>query len=380
MPQRRSGWRSLVCAAGLWAAGAAAPAQAQSQQMSGSLESGLQSLAQALLAGLPAAQRPALSVMPFPGADQSCPVLSVFVVDELTTTMIGAVQPRPRLVERQQLETIVAQNRLNEFMTDPEQRRRVGGLLGIGALVVGTYAVIGDRVRVNARLVEIDTGETVAAAAVSIPRTGELTELLRQDSRRGPNCLSEAVGRAPASAAALGAGASAAPRPALSPGEPCEEQESLRACVRSLRRNGQEVQLLLEIENITESAVALAAVGPAPSLLDNDGGVYAAKQVTGVPVCGRTLESVLMHPNNQHGCLISSGYLPRATFRPLPPGARAILSMQLKSDDASKGDTFTLSAALAVLSRLPTGMSAQEAERQQARLILLTLPELRPRL
>lgn len=373
MPQRRTTWRSLVCAAGFWATGATAPAQAQ--QMAGSLEAGLQSLAQALLAGLPAAQRPALSIMPFPGADQSCPVLSVFVVDELTTTMISAVQPRPRVVERQQLETIVAQNRLNDFMTDPEQRRRVGGLLGIGALVVGTYAVIGDRVRVNARLVAIDTGETVAAAAVSIPRTGELTELLRQDARRARNCLSEAAGRAPAS---IGAGAPASPRPALSSGEPCEDQESLRACVRSLRRNGQEVQLLLELENTGASAVALAAVGPAPSLLDNEGGVYAAKQVTGVPLCGQTVDAGLMQAHSQRNCLNTGAYLSRASFRPLPPGARINLSMRLKSDEASRGDTFTLSVALAVLGRLPATMPAREAESQHARLMLLTLPDLRP--
>lgn len=372
MGEMSLGWRGALCLAGLLT-GAAAPATAQ--HMAGSLEAGLQTLAQTLISGIPEAQRPALSVMPFPGADQSCPVLSVFVVDELTTTMITAVQPRPRLVERQQLETIVAQNRLNEFMTDPEQRRRVGGLLGIGALVVGTYAVIGDRVRVNARLVAIDTGETTAAAAVSIPRTGELTELLRQDSRRGRNCLSDIPIRPPQSAAASG-GQGAPPRPTSS-GEACEEQEGLRACVRTLRRNGQEAQVLMEVENIGTAAVALAVVGPVPSLLDSEGAVYTAKQISGMPICGRSVEDWWMQPQHQNSCLMP-GILPRSRFRPVPPGARANLSIRMRSDEAAKGNAFTLSAALAVLGRLPTSMPAQEAEQQQARLLLLTLPDLRP--
>ena len=177
----------------LLAANGAGPAAAQ--QLSGSLEAGLQTLAQTLLAGLPQQGRPSLSVMPFPAADQACSVLSVFVVDELTTTLIGAVTPRPRVVERQQLETIIAQERLDEFLTDPEQRRRLGGKSGIGALVVGTYAVIGDRVRLNARLVAIESGEAIAAAAVSVPRTSELSELLRQDAGRGRKCAAPTVAR-----------------------------------------------------------------------------------------------------------------------------------------------------------------------------------------
>lgn len=371
MRRRMTGWvHRLVMLALL----GSAPLPAAAQPIAGSLEAGLQSLAQALLSGTPVTQRPALSVMPFPAADQSCTVLSVFVVDELTTTLITAVQPRPRLVERQQLETIVAQNRLNEFMTDPEQRRRVGGLLNIGALLVGTYAVIGDRVRVNARLVAIDTGETTAAAAVSIPRTSELTELLRQGAGRGRNCMSDAGPRASRPAAI---GSTAPPQPAFSDAA-CEEQEGLRACVRNLRRSGQETNLVVEVENTGSGPIALAVVGPAPSLMDNGGTVYEAKQISGLPVCGKKLEGRPMEASNQQMCLVSDYHLARAAFRPVPPGARIGLSMKLRAVDAPVSEMFTLAAALAVLPRLPTSMPAQQAHAMQARLHLVTLPDLRP--
>ena len=186
--------------------------------------------------GHAAGAAPALSVMPFPGADQSCPVLSVFVVDELTTTLVSSVQPRPRVVERQQLETIIAQNRL-EILSDPEQRRRLGGLSGIQALVVGSFAVIGDRLRINARLVAIDSGETIAAHAVSVPRTSEITELLRQSSGRGRNRL---VDPAPAARAAAPANSPTIPPTRLPlPGEACDEQDGVRVCAQGLRRTGE---------------------------------------------------------------------------------------------------------------------------------------------
>ncbi len=66
-----------------------------------------------------------------------------------------------------QLETIIAQNQLDDFLSDPEQRRRLGGLSGINALVVGSFVVIGDRLRINARLVGMENGEMMAAEAVS---------------------------------------------------------------------------------------------------------------------------------------------------------------------------------------------------------------------
>jgi len=223
------------------------------QEMTGSVEAGLQTLARTLLAGLPVDQHPALSVLPFPGADQSCPVLSVYVVDELTTTLVSTVRPRPRVVERQQLEAIIAQNRLDEFLTDPEQRRRLGGLSGISAVVLGTFATIGDRLRINARLVAIDTGETTSAAAVSVPRTGEIAELLRQSSGRGRNCLPEPTTRS-VLRTSPGMLATTVTRP-LPTGEACQEQDDVRVCTRNVRRNGQDIQLSLVIENVGSTAI-----------------------------------------------------------------------------------------------------------------------------
>lgn len=342
------------------------------QEMAGSVEAGLQTLALTLLAGLPADQHPALSVLPFPGADQSCPVLSVYVVDELTTTLVSTVRPRPRVVERQQLEAIIVQNRLDEFLTDPEQRRRLGGLSGIGAVVLGTFATIGDRLRINARLVAIDTGETTSAAAVSVPRTGEIAELLRQSSGRGRNCLPELTTRSVVRTSP-GTPATTVTRP-LPTGEACQEQDDVRVCTRNVRRNGQDIQLSLVIENVGSTPIAVAAVGPKPSLTDNDGTTFSLQKMSSLPTCGGQNE-YYMRAEYQANCLQGNGLLARSAFRPVPPGGRASTALQFRSDQSSDGATFTLTAAFGILPQMPSALPAAEAEKLQARPFILMLPD-----
>jgi TolB-like protein len=345
------------------------------QQVAGSVEAGLENLGQRLLAGMPPGQRPALSVMPFPGADQSCPVLSVFVVDELTTTLVSSVQPRPRVVERQQLETIIAQNRLDEFLSDPEQRRRLGGLSGIQALVVGSFAVIGDRLRINARLVAIDSGETIAAHAVSVPRTSEITELLRQSSGRGRNCL---VDPAPAARAAAPANSPTIPPTRLPlPGEACDEQDGVRVCAQGLRRTGRDTQLTLVIENLGDAPIAVGTVGPSPTLTGDDGTTLKATHI-GFPTCGAVVSGGYMGPSFQADCLNNDSYFRRSQFRAVPSKGRVSATLVFQSGAPAGRTTFTLGAALGILPTLPSTLPDAEAAKLQARLLHVVLPNVRP--
>ena len=351
---------------------------AVAQQVAGSVEAGLQTLAEALIANTPQGQGAALSVLPFPGADQSCPVLSVFVVDEMTTLFITAVKPRPRVVERQQLEAVIAQNQLQDFLTDPEQRKRLGGLSGIGAVVLGTYATIGDRLRINARVVAIGSGETISAAAVSVPLTAEISALLRQQSGRGRNCLAERLPGARAVGGSAAAQAGRAPsQSALN--EVCEDQGSTRVCVAEFRVNGPVVQLNLSVENIGDTAIAVAAVGPTSSLTDNDGTKFILRKIDGLLLCGRSFDHYPMGAKFQGECTsANSGYLKRNAFRGLPPGARAGLSLQFRAEQPSESQAFTLTGALAILPKLSASMAATEAEKVNAQPLIFMLPNVRP--
>ena len=348
---------------------AATPAAAQ--DMAGSLEAGLQAIARGLAAGAGGPRPPVLSVMPFPGADQACPVLSVFVADELNTAFVTGVQPRPRVVERLQLETVVAQYRLENFLTDPEQRRRLGGLTGIDALVVGSFVVIGDRVRINARVVGIASGELVTAHAVSVPRTGELTEMLRQSSGRERNCVASSTAL-PAPPLAASPAAPAEPRPSsqnapLSAPHQCQEQFGLRLCASDVQQSGRDVRLTLLAENAAQSVLGLLLVGPPPALRDSAGKTYQASAVDGVPTCGGHVRHDYMLPYAQNACLRppNSPWVSVEDYMRLAPGARVRTTLHFRSEQPSDAAPFSLSLVLGVLP-LPTGSTTTSAQRRQA--------------
>jgi TolB-like protein len=359
-------------------AGPAGPAAAQ--EMAGSLEAGLQALARGL-AGAAGGQRPpVLSVMPFPGADQACPVLSVFVVDELTTALINGVQPRPRVVERLQLETVVAQYRLDDFLTDPEQRRRLGGLTGIDALVVGSFVVIGDRLRINARMVGIGSGELIAAQAVSVPRTGELAEMLRQSSGRGRNCVSSSpaadAGARTAAAAAppASAGTSAAPAAAG-----CKEQLGLLFCVTGFRQSGREARLDLTVEHRGSAPVGVMLVGPRPRLTDLEGRAMTATTVDGLPMCGGSMQNNFMEATDTSWCLRPSrefhpiNVSSEDQYRQIAPASRTPVSLHFRSgEDAPLRFPVEASLQIGVLPQAPR-VAGPPARSRQADALLLTM-------
>lgn len=163
------------------------------------------------------------------------------------------------------------------------------------------------------------------------------------------------------------------------PGEACEEQGSVRVCVAEFRVNGPVVQLNLSVENVGDAAIAVAAVGPVPSLIDHDGARFELQQMSGLPICGGTFKDGTMSPGYQGYCLAAnSSVLRRSTFRGLPPGGRAGLSLQFRAEQPSEGNAFTLTGAIASLPRLPASMASAEAEKMEARPLIFMLSNIRP--
>jgi hypothetical protein len=57
-------------------------------------------------------------------------------------------------------------------MFDDASVKRVGSLLGVDAVIMGTYAELGlDSIEVNVRSVAVETAEVIGVGTVLIPRT-----------------------------------------------------------------------------------------------------------------------------------------------------------------------------------------------------------------
>ncbi len=184
--------------------------QAAMAQVEGPVEQGLAQLAGQIVAKSTAAGKSAIAVLPFPNSDDSCSVLSNFIADELIQSLFSIPGSKLEIVERAQLETIISELKLGASgLLNPETTKKLGSQSGVSALTVGTITVIGDTVRINARLIATDSGKAVSAAAVDIPKVAAVSELLRQPISAGPTCGAQRAESAPG----------AKPPPSISPPE-----------------------------------------------------------------------------------------------------------------------------------------------------------------
>lgn len=108
-----------------------------------------------------------IAVLPFAAMDDGDP--SGWAISEKLTTRL--VRPgRVRAVERSLLGGLLEEQRLARTgLVDPALARRLGMLLAAEGLVTGSFLRVGRQVSVHARLIDVETGEIIAAVERRAP-------------------------------------------------------------------------------------------------------------------------------------------------------------------------------------------------------------------
>lgn len=264
--------------------------QAQAQ-VAGSVEAGLQQLARQIVEKSTAADTQVIAVLPFPNADGTWSVLSTYIVDELTLALFSVPDSPLTIVERAQIEALLSEMNIGQGGLPPAATQKLGATSGVQALVLGTVTVIGDTLRITSRLVDTKTGRTISAAAVSVPRTSQLNDLLDQIVDPPAYTLGADTAAAPASGPALASRAGA--RKGSSPTSLFQQVGSeftsggLTYKVQNISRTGDNkaVNVVLGVINTGETAADLMFIGSQASLIDNRGNQAWAKNVTGLELC-----------------------------------------------------------------------------------------------
>ncbi len=98
------------------------------------------------------------------------------LITDVLITDLSSV-PGLTVVERSRLEDVLDELALGSSeLADRDTQLRLGRLLGARALVVGDYIVLGPTLRIDARVVDVETSEIVYAGEVTGPR-GHMFEL-----------------------------------------------------------------------------------------------------------------------------------------------------------------------------------------------------------
>ncbi len=150
------------------------------------LEAGINELAQAIVQSARETNARTIAVAPFPHTNDTCSELSNYIVDELILSLFLIPNVGLQIVERGQLRTILAE--LGLALTgaiDANTAQQIGRIHGVDSLIVGSLTVVGDRLRIIARIIGTETGLVYSAAATTVPVTETVTTLMSRPAAAG---------------------------------------------------------------------------------------------------------------------------------------------------------------------------------------------------
>jgi TolB-like protein len=130
----------------------------------------------------------------YTGKDEELGVLKKGLAQMLISDL--ATVDRIRIVERDRLEEILAELKLGQSgKIDPQSAAKVGKLLGARYMVLGGYFDLKEALRIDARVVEVETGKIIrSTGAMGVAQdflgveqkvSGELAKILTSDDIKG---------------------------------------------------------------------------------------------------------------------------------------------------------------------------------------------------
>jgi len=134
-------------------------------------------LSQQIARNMENGQKRRIAVLEFTDLQGQVTNFGRYLSEELITRLYDS--NKFKVVERQLLNKVIAEQKLSlTGVVDPVSAKRLGSVLGVDAIVSGTIADRGDTLKVNARLIDTETGEVFSAAATEMVKDKEVLALL----------------------------------------------------------------------------------------------------------------------------------------------------------------------------------------------------------
>jgi curli biogenesis system outer membrane secretion channel CsgG len=134
-------------------------------------------LAKQIISRLDAQKTRKIAVIEFTGLEGNVPSLGKYLAEELTTRLF--LTGRFRIIERQLMKNMMEEQKLSASgLIDAKTASKFGQILGVDALMTGTIADLNTSVKINARLIAVETGSVFAVASVKVPMNKEVEILL----------------------------------------------------------------------------------------------------------------------------------------------------------------------------------------------------------
>lgn len=142
-----------------------------------SLEQRLGELSKDISDELTDKQKTTIAVAEFVDLNGNSSDFGKFLAEELVTRLYKT--KKLKVIERQRLDKVIAEQKLSlTDMIEASSAKRIGRILGVDAIVAGTISELGNNFRINARIINTETGELIAAAGATIAKDQEVCSLI----------------------------------------------------------------------------------------------------------------------------------------------------------------------------------------------------------
>ena len=130
-----------------------------------------------------------IAVIEFSDLNDNVNNLGRFLAEELINELMNHKKEKGyEIVERRQLNKVLKQLKLSSSgLLDPKSMKEVGKILNVDAIVTGSLTDLGNDIKVNARIISVESAKIISTASTKIPKVGSVATLMSQNSIKVSN-------------------------------------------------------------------------------------------------------------------------------------------------------------------------------------------------
>jgi len=148
------------------------------------LESGVSEIGGKISKSMLTEGKKKIAVIEFSDLNDNVNNLGRFLAEELINELMKDKKDKGyEIVERRQLNKVLRQLKLSSSgLLDPKSMKAVGKILNVDAIVTGSLTDLGNDIKVNARIISVESAKIIATASTKIPKVGSVATLMGQNS------------------------------------------------------------------------------------------------------------------------------------------------------------------------------------------------------
>jgi len=241
------------------------------------LEEGIKELAQQISKNMTETGKKKIAVVEFTNLDGTITAFGQHLAEELITELFLASPGQFEVVERRQLMKVLEEQRLTmSGLFDAKAMESVGKILGIDAIVTGSISDLGNDVKVNARLIGVDTARVLAVARTSIPKIGIVEKLMEKEVETTLLVSGDRI--------SIASTISTTRKTSRKNKKPSFKNNFVVITVESLKKSkkGDSLSAIVTYENISEKSVSFTILQDNTYLTDENAERWSLKSSSGI--------------------------------------------------------------------------------------------------